>query len=123
MFLWVLTLSCNSLKKGEVAKIKCESFGCFGAYNCTISIFEKDNHLFAELLSSDTSKIVAIKAVDRQKFEKMISDLQVLDESGGCTSSKKYSVYTREGSFVRKDEGCQNVGFDNFQQEIFGVPN
>jgi hypothetical protein len=119
VLLWLPISSCNSLKKGEMAKITCEYHGCFGSGKSTIIIFQKGKALFANLNSEDDNKTVKIEASDLNKFRAIISNLEELKTSGGCTSSKKYIVHTNSKNFVRKDEGCQQTGFELFEKEIF----
>lgn len=122
-FFWLYGSSCRNLARGEIAKIGYESIGCFGPYKSEITIFEKGKNLYARLQSKEVSKTVRIGKVDLIKFQQIISRLQDLKTGGGCTSSIRYAVYTGTETFVTKDEGCQETGFEHFQTEIFDTQN
>jgi hypothetical protein len=122
-FLWLLVSSCRNLAKGEIAKIRYESVGCFGPYKSMITIFEEGKSLYAKLQSKEGSKTVRIEEADFKKFQRIISQLQELKTGGGCTSSIRYTVYTGAETFITKDEGCQDTGFERFQKEVFDAQN
>jgi hypothetical protein len=122
-FLWMLVPSCSNLEIGELAKISYESVGCFGPYKSIITIFEENKSLFARLQSKEGSKVVRIEAADFNKFQRIISRLRDLKASNGCTSSIRYTVYTGIETFVVRDEGCQDIGFEHFQNAIFDDEN
>ena len=125
-FLWWTLPSCNNiavLGEDEIAKIRYESFGCFGETKTTLTFGRKNGLTTVKVQTDGSNSVTRVAEIQPETLNSVIAAVRNLKKGGGCTSSIKYTVQTKSEGFVREDEGCQDTGFSNLLQEIFENAN
>lgn len=106
-----------------MAKIRYESWGCFGGTKITLTFTNRNGITFAKVQSDDNSRVTRISKIQTDKLDTVITAIKRLKKGGFCTSSIKYTITTKSESFVKEDEGCQFTGFTELVSELFRKPD
>jgi hypothetical protein len=115
-------LSCNHLKKHEIARIEYSSFGDFGSEESELILFETEGLTKARLeIKGDTVYIADVNQSGLDYFYSFLKELRSLktQTSGYCTTDLSCTVYTRNETTKRTQINCQWTGFEYLKGILF----
>ena len=113
--------SCSHLGKNEVAKVKFELYGDFGAEQSELTIFETDGNKKARLITKGVgSSEIIFGDKEEQAFNKFLSSIKgVSKQTNYCTTEQHCSVYTNDETIEKKSIDCSWEGFWELKTALF----
>ncbi len=114
-------LSCNHLKKHEIARIEYNLFGDFGSEKSELLLFEKDGSTKARLeIKGDTVYIADVNQSGLDYFYSFLKELRYLKkQTGYCTTDLSCTAYTRNETIKRTQIDCNWNEFEYLKGILF----
>jgi hypothetical protein len=117
----VTNLSCNHLKKNEIARIEYRWFGDFGSEESDLLLFEKDGLTKARLkIKRGKTYVADVNQPGLDYLYSFLNDLKSLKkQTGYCTTDLSCTAYTRNEMISRTQIDCQWKGFEYLKGILF----
>jgi hypothetical protein len=122
LLLLITGISCQGLKKDEIAKIQFELYGDFGSEQSQLTLFTADGYSKARLETKGTDKVeVRVDESGLNAFNVFITELKGVGTESYCTTDQYCTVYTRNEKIVKKHIDCSWQGFAKLKEALFDL--